>query len=126
MSKRAWLIVIAVVVVALYQAQYLASAPQAQGVEVFGAAEGAAHHLGLQRAFVVVQEVVWSQQDLGVARLEHGEDLLGLLLVRGRVIEHGERLAQVILNRFEKLPWTRGIVGHSTDRQGGFGSTGHA
>jgi len=42
------------------------------------------------------------------------------------VIEHGERLVQVILNRFEKLPWTKGIVGYSTDRKGGFGSTGHA
>lgn len=42
------------------------------------------------------------------------------------VIEHGDRLAQVILNRFEKLPWERGIVGFTTDRKGGFGSTGHA
>ena len=41
------------------------------------------------------------------------------------VIEHGERLAQVILSRFEKVPWRRGVVGLTTDRKGGFGSTGH-
>lgn len=41
-------------------------------------------------------------------------------------IEHGERLAQVILNRFEVVPWVEGKVGVTTDRQGGFGSTGHA
>ena len=41
-------------------------------------------------------------------------------------IEHGERLAQVILNRFEVAPWVEGEVGISTDRKGGFGSTGHA
>ena len=42
------------------------------------------------------------------------------------IIEHGERIAQVILNRFEVLPWVKGVVGLTTDRQGGFGSTGHA
>ena len=42
------------------------------------------------------------------------------------VIEHGERLAQVVLNRFEVVPWERGVVGLTTDRMGGFGSTGHA
>ena len=41
-------------------------------------------------------------------------------------IEHGERVAQVILNRFEVVPWVEGKVGVTTDRQGGFGSTGHA
>jgi dUTP pyrophosphatase len=41
-------------------------------------------------------------------------------------IEHGERLAQIILNRFEKLVWAKGVVGFSTNRKGGFGSTGHA
>lgn len=39
-------------------------------------------------------------------------------------IEHGERIAQVILARFEALEWTRGEVGVSTDRRGGVGSTG--
>ncbi len=41
-------------------------------------------------------------------------------------IEHGERIAQVILNRFEVISWVKGSVGLTTDRQGGFGSTGHA
>jgi dUTP pyrophosphatase len=40
------------------------------------------------------------------------------------VIEHGERIAQVVLNRFEVLEWNEGSVGVSTDREGGFGSTG--
>ena len=39
-------------------------------------------------------------------------------------IEHGERIAQVILAKFEVLDWTRGEVGISTDRKGGVGSTG--
>lgn len=39
-------------------------------------------------------------------------------------IEHGERIAQVVLNRFEVLPWRSGAVGISTDRTGGVGSTG--
>ena len=45
--------------------------------------------------------------------------------VQSVLIEHGERLAQVILNRFEVAPWVEGEVGISTDRKGGFGSTGH-
>lgn len=39
-------------------------------------------------------------------------------------IEHGERIAQVILNRYELLPWARGAVAGTTDRTGGLGSTG--
>ena len=39
-------------------------------------------------------------------------------------IEHGERIAQVVLHRFSTLPWTQGSVGRSTDRTGGLGSTG--
>ena len=42
------------------------------------------------------------------------------------LIEHGERIAQVVLNRFEVLEWTEGNVGVSTDRVGGVGSTGHS
>ncbi|HEY9450757.1 MAG TPA: hypothetical protein VIQ60_13480 [Gemmatimonadaceae bacterium] len=42
------------------------------------------------------------------------------------VIEHGERIAQVVLNRFELLEWNGGSVGLSTDRVGGVGSTGRA
>lgn len=41
-------------------------------------------------------------------------------------IEHGERIAQVVLNRFEVLEWADGTVGISTDRVGGVGSTGSA
>lgn len=40
------------------------------------------------------------------------------------IIEHGERIAQVVLNRFEILEWSTGSVGISTDRKGGVGSTG--
>ncbi len=40
------------------------------------------------------------------------------------IIEHGERIAQVVLNRFEVLDWSAGSVGVSTDRKGGVGSTG--
>ncbi len=39
-------------------------------------------------------------------------------------IEHGERIAQVILHQFSTLPWTQGSVRQSTDRTGGLGSTG--
>jgi dUTP pyrophosphatase len=41
-------------------------------------------------------------------------------------IEHGERIAQVVLHRYTALPWTRGSVDRSTDRTGGLGSTGSA
>lgn len=40
-------------------------------------------------------------------------------------IEHGERIAQMVLARFEVLPIAHGRVGVITDRLGGFGSTGH-
>ncbi len=38
-------------------------------------------------------------------------------------IEHGERIAQIILAKFEVLEWTSGIVAVTT-RSGGVGSTG--
>jgi dUTP pyrophosphatase len=41
-------------------------------------------------------------------------------------ILHGERVAQVVLHAFSTLPWTQGVVGQSTDRTGGLGSTGAA
>jgi dUTP pyrophosphatase len=44
--------------------------------------------------------------------------------LRAVVIEHGERIAQVIIARFAVLEWTSGSVGTSTDRVGGIGSTG--
>lgn len=40
------------------------------------------------------------------------------------IIEHGERIAQVIFAEFAVLEWKRGEVGVSTDRKGGVGSTG--
>jgi dUTP diphosphatase len=39
-------------------------------------------------------------------------------------IEHGERIAQMVLQRYEVLPFVSGEIGRSTDRAGGFGSTG--
>ncbi len=39
-------------------------------------------------------------------------------------IEHGERIAQMVLGRYEVLSIERGTVSVSTDRIGGFGSTG--
>lgn len=43
---------------------------------------------------------------------------------RAVVIEHGERIAQVVLQRFATLAWTPGTIARSTDRHGGLGSTG--
>ena len=42
------------------------------------------------------------------------------------VIDHGERIAQVVLARFEVVPFETGSVVATTSRQGGFGSTGSA
>lgn len=39
-------------------------------------------------------------------------------------IEHGERIAQAVLARFEAPPWEAGEVVRTTDRAGGVGSTG--
>jgi dUTP pyrophosphatase len=43
---------------------------------------------------------------------------------RGVVIDHGERIAQVIIARYAVLEWKAGSVETSTDRVGGIGSTG--
>ncbi|MEK7240655.1 MAG: dUTP diphosphatase [Gemmatimonadota bacterium] len=40
------------------------------------------------------------------------------------VITHGERIAQMVLSRHEVLEFTPGEVSPTTDRAGGFGSTG--
>ena len=45
-------------------------------------------------------------------------------LANAIVVEHGERIAQMVLSRYEVLPIENGAVGVSTDRIGGFGSTG--
>ena len=39
-------------------------------------------------------------------------------------IEHGERIAQVVLHKYEVARWEEGPVAISTDRAGGLGSTG--
>jgi dUTP pyrophosphatase len=39
-------------------------------------------------------------------------------------IEHGERIAQMVLSRYEVLEIADGTVGVTTSRVGGFGSTG--
>lgn len=39
-------------------------------------------------------------------------------------VRHGERIAQMVLARFETLPFILGTVQRTTDRAGGFGSTG--
>ncbi len=41
-------------------------------------------------------------------------------------IAHDERVAQIVLSRYEAVPWEQGTVGISTDRVGGLGSTGSA
>ena len=43
---------------------------------------------------------------------------------RGVTIDHGERIAQVIIARYAVVEWDVGSVGMSTDRVGGIGSTG--
>jgi dUTP pyrophosphatase len=40
-------------------------------------------------------------------------------------IEHGERIAQMVLARYQVLPFEIGPVTKSTSRSGGFGSTGN-
>jgi dUTP pyrophosphatase len=44
--------------------------------------------------------------------------------VRPLRIRHGERIAQMVLARYETLDFVGGAVQRSTDRAGGFGSTG--
>ena len=41
------------------------------------------------------------------------------------VVSHGERIAQMVIAKYEVLEFTDGEVHRSTDRDGGFGSTGH-
>jgi dUTP pyrophosphatase len=43
-----------------------------------------------------------------------------------RRIVHGERIAQVVFARHAVLEWTEGGVERSTERAGGFGSTGRS
>lgn len=43
---------------------------------------------------------------------------------RDQAVVHGERIAQAVLARYETLPWREGRVERTTEREGGFGSTG--
>lgn len=43
---------------------------------------------------------------------------------RPLTITHGERIAQMVLARHEALPFEQGSVARTTERAGGFGSTG--
>jgi dUTP pyrophosphatase len=45
---------------------------------------------------------------------------------RAVVIEHGERIAQAVIGPYVAPVWKRGSVRRSTNRTGGFGSTGSA
>lgn len=39
-------------------------------------------------------------------------------------VNHGDRIAQLVLAQAHQLEWAPGTVGQTTDRTGGFGSTG--
>ena len=41
-----------------------------------------------------------------------------------RRIMHGERIAQVVFARYEQPAFNEGVVQRTTERSGGFGSTG--
>lgn len=41
------------------------------------------------------------------------------------LITHGERIAQMVIAKYEVLEFEEGDVRRTTDRDGGFGSTGH-
>jgi dUTP pyrophosphatase len=43
---------------------------------------------------------------------------------RPLVVRHGERIAQMVLTKYETLAFEAGAVTRTTDRAGGFGSTG--
>jgi dUTP pyrophosphatase len=44
--------------------------------------------------------------------------------VRPLIVKHGERIAQMVLAKYEALAFEPGAVTRTTDRAGGFGSTG--
>lgn len=50
--------------------------------------------------------------------------LLANIGSRPQIIHHSDRVAQIVLNRYENFEWVEGEVGVTTDRTGGFGSTG--
>ena len=63
----------------------------------------------------------------GTIDADYPDEWLAMLRNAGDVpatITHGERVAQVVLARYEVLEWREGEVGISTSRRGGLGSTG--
>ena len=63
----------------------------------------------------------------GTVDADYPDEWMVLIRNAGSVavrIEHGERIAQMVLSRFEVLPFVLGAVTKTTSRAGGFGSTG--
>lgn len=63
----------------------------------------------------------------GTIDADYPDEWMVLVKVAGSApvtIEHGDRIAQAVLTRFEALPWIPGHVSRISDRAGGFGSTG--
>lgn len=63
----------------------------------------------------------------GTIDADYPDEWLVMIRNAGQIpatIEHGERIAQAVLARYEVLEWRPGSVKRTTDRSGGFGSTG--
>lgn len=56
------------------------------------------------------------RNEIGVILINNGEESV--------YIESGERVAQLILNKVERIEWTQVTNLDETSRKGGFGSTG--
>jgi hypothetical protein len=78
-----------VVVMARHEREHLPAARQPERVQDLGAAERLVHHLGLQRAGVVVHHVVGPQQHFGAAA--PAADVASLLAAVGNAaLEHAQ------------------------------------
>lgn len=65
----------------------------------------------------------------GTIDADYAEEWMVIVRNDGREtqrIVHGERIAQVVFARYESLPLVEGSVSRTTERAGGFGSTGVA
>ena len=65
----------------------------------------------------------------GTVDADYAEEWMVIVRNDARVkrrILHGERIAQVVFARYEALPFEEGAVSRTTERAGGFGSTGQA
>ncbi|MDB4887797.1 MAG: dUTP diphosphatase [Gemmatimonadetes bacterium] len=63
----------------------------------------------------------------GTIDADYAEEWMVIVRNEGRMpqrIVHGERIAQVVFARYESLPMVEGAVRRTTERAGGFGSTG--